>query len=185
MVDREPVSQKKEDAPPKQKTKSTHRSVASFIFSFLVCFVTWIILSGKFDGFHLSLGVISCALVSFMTGHMLSTGRLKGIFVVWWRFIQYVPWLILQIFRANMHVMYLVFHPRMMELIDPHIVEFNSRLDSEMSRFVLANSITLTPGTITVYASIYGQFSVHAIDRPSGEGLPGEMETRVASIYDE
>jgi multicomponent Na+:H+ antiporter subunit E len=96
-----------------------------------------------------------------------------------------VPWLLYQIFLANLHVMKLVFHPRVHEVIRPKIITFNSRLTSEMSRFVFANSITLTPGTITVYVSIMGKYSVHAIDDASAEALPGEMEARVASIFGE
>ena len=62
-------------------------------------------------------------------------------------------------------------------MIDPEIIEFKSGLKSELALLTFANSITLTPGTITVFVSIYGDFKVHAIDRPSGAALPGEMET--------
>jgi multicomponent Na+:H+ antiporter subunit E len=50
---------------------------------------------------------------------------------------------------------------------------------------ILANSITLTPGTITVTATADGLFSVHAIDRQSAEALPGTMLAKVADIYGE
>ncbi len=81
--------------------------------------------------------------------------------------------------------MYLVFHPKMMDLIDPRIIRFKSRLNREMSHLIFANSITLTPGTITVFVSIYGDYAVHAIDEQSGQSLPGEMEKRVARIIGE
>lgn len=162
------------------------RSPLPYILTFLVCMLTWLVLSGKFDLFHLSLGVVSCAIVSVASGDMLfsakNVNRVPG---QWLRFIPYVPWLLFQIFRANMHVMRLVFHPRMLDLINPQMIKFNSRLDSEMARFVYANSITLTPGTITVYVSLYGAYTVHAIDDTSAEGLPGEMESRVAAIFGE
>jgi multicomponent Na+:H+ antiporter subunit E len=144
------------------------------------------VLSGKFDPFHLSLGVVSCFIVAWSSGDLLfaDTGlkRLPG---VWIRFIPYVPWLLYQIFVANIHVMKLVFHPRMMDLIDPKIIRFKSRLTSNMALFVLANSITLTPGTITVFVSVMGNFTVHVIDKPSGNALPGEMEERVARVFGE
>jgi multicomponent Na+:H+ antiporter subunit E len=148
--------------------------------------LTWLVLSGKFDIFHLALGVVSSAIVTATSGDMLIRARrLGGLPGTWLRFIAYIPWLLFEIFRANMHVMRLVFHPRMMDLIDPRMVKFQSQLDNEMAQFILANSITLTPGTITVYVSIYGKYSVHAIDKASGQGLPGEMETRVAAIFGE
>ena len=147
---------------------------------------TWVVLSGKFDFFHLTLGVVSSAIVSFASGDMLfSAKNVKRVPGQWLRFIPYVPWLLFQIFRANIHVMRLVFHPRMRELINPQMIKFKSRLDGEMARFVYANSITLTPGTITVYVSLYGAYTVHAIDDASAEGLPGVMESRVAAIFGE
>lgn len=166
--------------------QSAKRSLAPHVFTFIVCFATWVVLSGKFDAFHLGLGVISCLIVSIASGDLLlSTRRIGSLPGQWLRFITYLPWLLYQIFVANIHVMKLVFHPRMHELINPRIITFNSRLSSEMSRFVFANSITLTPGTITVYVSIFSKFSVHVIDDASAEALPGEMEDRVAAIFEE
>jgi multicomponent Na+:H+ antiporter subunit E len=158
----------------------------SFVLTFLVAFVTWIVLSGKFDQFHISLGIISCLLVAFFSHDILFPGvearKLPG---EWFRFLRYLPWLIYQVFIANLHVMYLVFHPRMMDLIDPRMIQFKSRLKNKMSHFIFANSITLTPGTITVYVSLFGDYSVHAIDKSSGEALPGEMEKKILRILDE
>ncbi|MFZ7124929.1 MAG: Na+/H+ antiporter subunit E [Desulfobacterales bacterium] len=162
------------------------RHFAPYVLTFVVSFVTWLVLSGKFDLFHLTLGVVSCLIVSFSSGDLLLTTRKVSVLPgQWLRFIAYVPWLIFQVLAANFHVLKLTFHPRMHELINPRIIIFNSRLKSEMSRFVFANSITLTPGTVTVYVSIFGKFSVHAIDDASAAALPGEMEKRVAAIFGE
>lgn len=151
-------------------------------------FVFWVLLSGKFDLFHLSLGIISCAIVAHLSSDLLFHNigiSLSGLVVSWVRFIRYIPWLMYQIFLANLHLMYLTFHPRMMELIDPQIIRFRTRLRGELSRVTFANSITLTPGTITVYLSLDGDFRVHAIDKKSREGLPGEMEVRIARAFGE
>jgi len=157
-----------------------------FLLTFILCMLTWVVLSGQFDIFHLSLGVFSSALVAYSSGQLLFSSVDIGRFLSRWiRFIRYLPWLMLQIFIANMHVMKLVFHPRMLELINPRIVRFTTRLEGDMARFILANSITLTPGTITVFASLFGNFTVHVIDDESGQGLPGEMENRVGKIYGE
>jgi len=164
------------------------RSFAPFVLTFLIMLVLWILLSGKFDVFHLSLGVISCALVSYFSSDLLfpnpdlSLGKLIR---TWLRFVSYIPWLMYQIFLANLHLLYLAFHPRMMDLIDPQIIKFKTRLSSDLSRLTFANSITLTPGTISIYASSAGYFRVHAIDAKSAEGLPGEMEKRIAKVFGE
>jgi len=54
-----------------------------------------------------------------------------------------------------------------------------------MSLVTFANSITLTPGTITVYVSIDGDFKVHAIDKASGDPLPGDMEEQIGKAFGE
>jgi multicomponent Na+:H+ antiporter subunit E len=157
-----------------------------FVLTFIVMFGIWVLLSGKFDPFHLSLGLISCGIVSFLSSDLLfASPKPRGLLGQWVRFIGYIPWLMLEIIKANLHVTYLVFHPRMMELIDPRIVKFRSRLKSDVALVTFANSITLTPGTITVYVSIDGDFKVHAIDKASGDPLPGEMEAHIAKAFGE
>ena len=174
------VSENASDIPPQKKIG------APFFLTFIILFVVWLLLSGKFDLFHISLGIISCALVSFFSSDLLFPSlKLKGLPILWLRFIKYIPWLLYQIFLANIHVLYLTFHPRMMELIDPRIIKFKSRLKSDMSLVTFANSITLTPGTITVNVSIDGDFKVHAIDRASGDPLPGEMEKQIGKTFGE
>lgn len=164
------------------------KTFAPFILTFFIMFVFWVLLSGKFDLFHLSLGIISCAIVAHLSSDLLFHNidiSLSGLVVSWVRFVRYIPWLMYQIFLANLHLMYLTFHPRMMELIDPQIIRFRTRLRGELSRVTFANSITLTPGTITVYLSLDGDLRVHAIDEKSREGLPGEMEVRIARAFGE
>jgi len=159
---------------------------AGFCMTFFVMFAMWLVFSGRFDAFHLILGLISCFIVAFLSGDLLFPATLdRALPFVWLRYIGYTPWLLYQIFKANLHVMYLVFHPRMRELIDPQIIEFDSKLSSDVARTTFANSITLTPGTITVHVSAAGKFSVHCIDAESGKPLPGEMEARIARVFKE
>jgi multicomponent Na+:H+ antiporter subunit E len=73
----------------------------------------------------------------------------------------------------------------MMEKIDPQIIRFQSSLSSELSLVTFANSITLTPGTITVSVSLGGEFKVHAVDEASGSALPGDMETKIKKAFGE
>ena len=71
----------------------------------------------------------------------------------------------------------------MMDRIDPTIVTFKTKLKSNIARVALANSITLTPGTITIRIED-DVFYVHAISRKAAAGLPGEMEERLARIFE-
>jgi multicomponent Na+:H+ antiporter subunit E len=177
------------NAPSEENPSKTSRSKrfgVTFILSFLILFILWIVFSGRFDGFHLTLGFISSAIVAAFSGDLMFTSHEpRGIFRLWLRLFTYIPWLIYQIFLANLHVMYLVFHPKMMKLINPQIIEFDSELKSDYARTTFANSITLTPGTITVNVTVLGRFSVHCIDDKSVQSLPGAMEEKILNVFRE
>ena len=148
---------------------------------FVTLFAFWLLLSGHYDLFHLSLGLICSLLVAFVSHDLLienisAPKRLRKAR----RFISYLPWLICQIVLANLHVAYLILNPK---AIDPRIVRFKTRLKSEFSMVTLGNSITLTPGTITMDI-IDGEFFVHALSKKVADDLlSGEMERRVAHVY--
>jgi multicomponent Na+:H+ antiporter subunit E len=154
--------------------------------TFCSLFILWLILSGQFDGFHITLGIISCLIVTWFSGDLLfAESKATGFIRHGLRMLGYIPWLLYQILLANLRILYIVCHPRMMELIDPRIIQFESGLKHELPLVIFANSITLTPGTITVYVSVDGDFRVHAIDKKSGEPLPGEMEARISRALEE
>jgi len=155
------------------------------VLSFLILFGFWLFLSGKTDLFHLSLGIFSALLVTALSSD-LQFGRQipKGLFRSTLRFIGYLPWLAREIMVATFHVAYLALHPRMKEKIDPQIVSFKTNLKRDISKVALGTSITLTPGTITVRITD-DTFLVHALTEKAAQGLPGEMERRVAWIFEE
>lgn len=156
-----------------------------YIVTFLILFVNWIIWSGKFDAFHLSLGVISCLIVTYTTHDLLfrrTQFSSKDITEVI-RLFTYIPWLIYQIVLANIHVASLVLNPKMP--IDPQMIKFKTKLKKDISLTTFANSITLTPGTITADI-IDGEFYVHALNKKVADDLlSGEMEKRVAHVFSE
>lgn len=166
--------------------KNKKQRFIPFIITFVIMMIFWVMFSGKFDLFHLTLGIISCGIVSLLSGRILFPKPISPhMFIFWLRFARYIPWLFYQIFLANIHVLYLTFHPKMMDRINPKIIRFHSRLKSSVSRTTLANSITLTPGTITIFAGIMGSFAVHCLDDRSGRDLPGDMEHKIADVFDE
>ncbi len=170
-----------------KRGKSNNRfAPVPFFLTFIITFLFWLLFSGKFDFFHIFLGVISCFIVSAISSRLLFPRAISfDLFRRWFKFIRYLPWLFKQIFIANLHVLYLTFHPRMIDLINPKTIKFNTRLKTNVSRTTFANSITLTPGTITIHADVMGSFAVHCIDDKSGQGLPGEMEKKIAKVFDE
>lgn len=183
------MSMKMRPENPQRKSFRPFSLSPSFIFTFLIMFCIWIVLSGRFDGFHLLLGIISSLLVASMSSDFLLPGldtrHARDLPRRWLRFMGYIPWLLYQILIANLHIMYLALHPRMMTLLDPQLIEFKTKLTGNLARTTLANSITLTPGTITVSVSVMGDVIVHAIDQKSAIDLPGEMEARITEVFKE
>lgn len=148
-------------------------------------FLTWIVLSGKFEPLLLWLGGISSFFVAFYFHDLLFPDIQSNYIKVFFRFCMYFPWLFKEIIKANFHLLSLVFHPRMLSLIDPHIISFKTNLQSDIAITTLANSITLTPGTITISADKDGYFTVHTIDAESAKVLPGDMEKKIAAVFGE
>ncbi len=143
----------------------------------------WLLLSGYLDAFHVISGILSSLLVAYLSSELLLPGkapmgtRLRRL----GRFLAYLPWLLYQIFKANLDVAYRVLHPRLP--IDPRIVRFKTDLKEDVAIATLANSITLTPGTVTIRAERGRGFVVHAITKEAAESLlEGEMQRRVAAI---
>lgn len=161
------------------------KSVLSFLLTFILMFGTWLVLSGNFAPLLLWLGVISSFLVSLYFYNLLFPALESRYIMIFFRFLKYSPWLVWEIVKANFHLFKIVFHPRMHDLIDPHIITFKTNLTSDIAIATFANSITLTPGTITVTATSDGVFKVHAIDRESAEALPGTMLQKVAHVFGE
>lgn len=148
---------------------------------FLILLAFWLVFSGHFDALHLALGLVSCALVAGWSTDLLMPPGVGG--RPWrtvGRFLAYLPWLLYQVVLANLHVLYLVYRPSALE---PQIVRVKTGLRSDLARVTLGNSITLTPGTITMDIED-DELVVHAISDKAAAGLlSGEMELRVAHTF--
>ena len=154
---------------------------------FVLLLATWAVLSGKFDAFHLGLGVLSSLIVTVISQDLLFADRRKGLgerLGEAGRLVKYVFWLLWQVALANLHVFKLAMTSAGQAEMAPRVVKFKTKLKSDFAKFVFANSITLTPGTITI--QIKGnQYVVHAISEAVAKDLlTGEMEKRVAAVFE-
>ncbi|MEL0118738.1 MAG: Na+/H+ antiporter subunit E [Opitutae bacterium] len=156
------------------------------LLTFILLLVNWIIFSGVLDAFHLGLGVICCGFVAWLSTDLVFGNTSKGLrarLFEAFRFMGYAVWLLWQVVLANIHVLKLAFSQNE-RATHPRIIRFKTSLKSDFARYVFANSITLTPGTVTM--SLVGdEFVVHAIDKAVADELPGEMEKRVAAVFDQ
>lgn len=157
-----------------------------FIIKFLLLLGTWVLFSGKLDSVHLTLGVISSLIVTVISHDLILQDKQKNLSYhlrELYRAPLYVVWLIWQIAVANFYVLYLALHPRARDMIDPRLMQFKStKIDNDFAHFVFANSITLTPGTVTVLLE-GNVYTVHAITEKAAEGLPDPMEDKVAWAF--
>jgi len=165
------------------EARKQHSQNLSRLIVFIILFAFWVIFSGHYDSLHLGLGFVCSFLVAVLSHDLLiqnMTAPNKLLRV--WRFLHYVPWLLYQIVLANLHVVALVINPRK---IRPQVVRFKSDLTSDLARVSLGNSITLTPGTITVEVDSQ-ELVIHALDDDSAEDITSlRLEQQVAGLFTE
>ena len=157
----------------------------------LALFVFWIVLSGKLDLFHLAAGALSASGIAYLSCYLYALpppvgphGRHPFFTFPWVRIALYLPWLGWQIVAASIQVARIVLSPNMR--ITPRLFRFEHELPHNLARATLANSITLTPGTVTI--DVRGdEFLVHALSNEAAEALQGSgagnMKNRVSSVF--
>ena len=157
------------------------------ILIFLLLLTTWVVFSGQFDAMHLSLGILSSGFVTVISSDLLFPNRRTGILMRLSEGIKlliYLVWLLWQVLLANFHLLRLALLPGGMREVEPSIVSFRTNLKSDFARFLLANSITVTPGTITMKV-LDDQYFIHSISKASSEGLDGRMEEFIAWVFED
>jgi multicomponent Na+:H+ antiporter subunit E len=119
------------------------------IVLFVFAFALWLLLCWSLDWQHVAVGAAAALLVSLVTGGLFITRPhlLKNPTRYAW-FLYYIPVFVWECLKANLDVAYRVAHPDLP--IKPGIVKIKTRLRSETGLTFLANSITLTPGTLAV-----------------------------------
>lgn len=157
--------------------------VRAFAAVFALTFGFYQLLGGFAGTFDYVTGAISAALVAAVLSGItfdqsIRPGRAAGTAVRW---IVYVPYLIWEITKANLQVAYIVLHPSLP--IDPSVERFRPAVPVGLPVTTLANSITLTPGTVTV--DVRGrEFHVHALTRSARDGLyDGALERAVRFAF--
>jgi multicomponent Na+:H+ antiporter subunit E len=147
-----------------------------------VLFAFWLLLSGYFTAFLVSAG-LGCAVATVLFSSRMKVIDSEGIALHSVpRLIPYWIWLLKEIVKSAWQVSLLIVHPRLP--ISPTLVSFRPTQKTSVGLVIHANSITLTPGTITVEAEP-GQFLVHALTRDAAAGAAsGDMDARVTTAFE-
>jgi multicomponent Na+:H+ antiporter subunit E len=160
------------------------------VLTFCVMFIFWLLLSAwtiylpePYDLSKVSRGILAALIVTFLTYEMFVPSRGEKVLLKLRRFIPYLGWELWQIYLATIDVT-----KRVLGIlpIDPRIIEFDTTLRSDFALLTFANSITLTPGTITIdVVPERGRYTVHAIAKEPADSLTEDqsMQKKVGHVF--
>lgn len=151
---------------------------------FLLFFLVWIVFNGRLTLEIALFGIavasaVFCFVCRFMDYSLQKELRLYRLLPA---FAQYLYYLIKEIILANLTVVRMILTRK--EQMEPVIVHVHAKLKSETARVILANSITLTPGTITVSLT-QDNLLVHCLDKSLAEGMEDSVFVRLLQKMEE
>ncbi len=159
----------------------------------LFLFAFWVVLSGRLEARYLIIGFLTALGVTVITRpfSVLPRDSAAGGTPVsvwglpWLRLLAFLPWLFWELVKSSISMAWVVLQPKMP--IDPQVIRFEKHFPHPVGYLVLANAITLTPGTLTVDVQD-GRFTVHCVQKATAESLApaereGEMPRRVGLVF--
>lgn len=156
----------------------------------IVLMVFWILLSGRFELKFILYGIATslvCSAVCMPLFFVKSMDGEQEFFIFDFptiRMIGYAFWLLWQLILSNFALARAILNPA--DRVDPRVLRFKVFMKNPMAITVLANSITLTPGTVTMDVSKEGVFEIHALTPDAAEGIiAGDMQRHVAKLFGE
>jgi multicomponent Na+:H+ antiporter subunit E len=157
------------------------RTVKYAVALFAVLMAVWLLNSGHYTPLLIGFGVASCLFVVYLSWRMRIVDDEAVPYRLIPRAILYAPWLLKEVFKANVDVAKRILTPGRLN-ISPKFFHAESTQKSDLGRVLYANSITLTPGTVSIM--VHGRtIWVHAIAEDVADGLmEGEMDRRVTRL---
>ena len=149
---------------------------AQFLIAILL-FIFWLILSGHYSPLLITIGIASVIFVVYLSTRMRVIGTGEHRLTLYLRLPVYAVWLTWQIILSNLQVAYRIVHPRLP--IKPQYIKVKLAGNHPLLHLIHANSITLTPGTISVDIED-GFIHVHALsDANVRDLLDGKMTEKI------
>ena len=140
----------------------------------------WVALSGHYTLLINAFGVVSVLTVVLLCRAMKILDAEIAPLYMTWPTLRHLPWLTWEVLKSNADVAWRVLHPKLP--IAPRVIEVTAPQRSDLGRATYANSITLTPGTLTMNAD-GDTLTVHAISEDAAELLAtGEMGRRITDL---
>lgn len=157
--------------------RKTHwRRIAALSF---VLVAVWLLWSGIYKPLVLGLGALSCTLSVYLA-HRLGFFNEVTLLHVIPRLPRYWGWLLVEVVKSSFMVARIVLHPKLP--ISPTVVEFEAAPKGPIGQAILGNSITTSPGTVTLDLH-KGRLRVHCLTRDAAdELLSGQANRRAAEL---
>ena len=158
-------------------------SVVNFLTVFGLSYLFYLVIGGFAGTFDYATGAVSAGIVAALLSNITLERQIRPLQTIMAlaRFTAYVPFLLWEITKANLQVAYIVLHPSLP--INPSMERIVPALPRGLPVTTLANSITLTPGTVTVDVR-EREFYVHALSGGAREGLyDGTLERAVRFVF--
>lgn len=159
----------------------------NIVLNFLLMMTFWLVLSGMYDLFHITVGILSVVFVLWFNAKLRNyvfydeDEEHKSKNFKLYRLFYYLPFLVWEIISSSFKVAYLIIHPKMP--IKAGIIKFHTNLPNMTAKVFLANSITLTPGTVAL--QIEGdEFIIHSLTNDKDDAhIDHSLTEEVAKGY--
>ena len=137
---------------------------------YVLYFILWVIFNGNITLEICLLGLVIAAVVFAFTCRFMdySIAKEKQLYKRSFKFLKYICVLVKEIVKANFAVIHMILSEK--EEVEPVLVDFEADMETTIVKVLLANAITLTPGTITVSLED-SKYTVHCLDESLAEGM--------------
>lgn len=153
---------------------------SAYLVGFSACLSAWILLTGSIDTAELATGAVVALVAVVAAGDRLSLlAGLRLSLLSPWHLLRYLAYFLVQLALSNLDMARRVLSPRLP--LNPGLVEVRTGLKSDLGRMLLANSITLTPGTLTVDMED-DRLLIHWIDCAPGRDLEAATQAIAAGF---
>lgn len=164
-------------------------TMLTWLLQLVTLFAFWLLLSDQYSAVFLVMGLATAALVTASTHDLLmeavggQSPHARNLPVRAWYLVAYSGWIVWRILVASVQVAYFVAHPDMP--LQPQVLRFRTTMRRPLAQVMLANSITLVPGTLTLNLDD-GEYLVHALVPAAADDLvSARMQNMVARLFGE
>lgn len=165
---------------PTESVPKKRKSVAEAWLAWLSLFFVWVILSGKFDAFHLGMGALTVLGLRWLHRGLEPLRAAGSPTLRVGRLIVYSVWLFKEMIMSALFVAKVILKTN--HELEPELVHFEAEQPTVLNAVIFGHSITLTPGTITLDLED-NRYLVHALTKETARGvIDGSMSRRVAKL---